>query len=310
MSGALASYGEALLALAQADERIIAMTAENRAPIRDLPAALGNRFIDTGITEQTMIGMAAGLALRGRIPVVHALATFLTMRAFEFIRTDVGIPSLPVKLIGTVPGILSEANGPTHQALEDIALMRGIPGMRVFCPADRGDLLAGLAAVIHDPSPWYVRHCERTAPDGVEHPPLDIGCAEVFAANDDDDVAIVVAGALFTEVWAAAALLRDEGLRVRVVNLRTLAPVDRAAILDAGRRTRTIVTVEDHFAAGGVRTVVTEVLAAASLRVPALSISFGDRWFAPALLNDALHHAGMTGAAIAERILVATYTFV
>src|ERR1700749_1004057 len=96
------SYGDTLLALALADERVIVMTAENRAPIRALPAALGNRFVDTGITEQTMVGMAAGLGLRGRVPVVHALATFLTMRAFEFIRTDVGIPALPVKLVGTV----------------------------------------------------------------------------------------------------------------------------------------------------------------------------------------------------------------
>src|SRR5262245_13462283 len=115
-----AKYADALYDLARADERIVVMTAENRAPIRSLPSLLGERFIDTGITEQTMVGMAAGLALRGRIPVIHALAAFLTMRAFEFIRTDVGIANLPVKIVGTVPGVLSEANGPTHQALEDI----------------------------------------------------------------------------------------------------------------------------------------------------------------------------------------------
>src|SRR4029077_15831629 len=180
-----------------------------RAPIRSLVAALGDRFLDTGITEQTMVGMAAGLALRGRIPVVHALATFLTMRAFEFIRTDIGIPALPVKLVGTVPGILSEANGPTHQALEDIALMRGIPNVRVFCPADLGDLVAGLHVVMNDPAPWYIRYCDR--PPIVAHSPLQIGAAEVFSATDHDDIAIVAAGALFREAWDAAALLRNEG---------------------------------------------------------------------------------------------------
>src|SRR6476620_6530455 len=117
------------------------LTAENRAAIRNLPAKIGDRFIDVGIAEQTMIGMAAGLALRGRIPVCHALATFLTLRAFEFIRTDVGIAKLPVKLVGSVPGFLSEGNGPTHQAIEDIALMRGIPNMQVFCPADERELV-------------------------------------------------------------------------------------------------------------------------------------------------------------------------
>src|SRR5579862_1385004 len=126
------TYEELLIQTALEDERIVVMTAENRALVRNVPKVLGARFVDTGITEQTMVGMAAGLALRGRIPVVHALAPFLTMRAYEFIRTDVGIAHLPVKLVGTVPGILSEANGPTHQALEDISLLRGIPGMRVF----------------------------------------------------------------------------------------------------------------------------------------------------------------------------------
>src|SRR5215475_12524824 len=105
------TYEELLTQTALEDERIVVMTAENRALVRNIPKVLGNRFIDTGITEQTMVGVAAGLALRGRIPVAHALATFLTMRAFEFIRTDVGIPSLPVKIVGWVPGFMSESNG-------------------------------------------------------------------------------------------------------------------------------------------------------------------------------------------------------
>ena len=295
-----ATYADALLAHARADERIVVMTAENRAPIRSLPAALGNRFLDTGITEQTMVGMAAGLALRGRIPVVHALATFLTMRAFEFIRTDVGIPALPVKLVGTVPGILSEANGPTHQALEDIALMRGIPNVRVFCPADLGDLLAGLDAILNDPSPWYIRFCDR--PAVVAHEPLEIGKAEVFSATDDDDVAIVVAGALFREAWDAAELLRRDGLRVRVVNLRTAKPVDVAAILRAAQDAGIVVTIEDHFETGGVWSIVAEIIARDSVRTRTVSISCGDRWFTPALLPDALSSAGFTAEAIADRV--------
>src|SRR5262245_32449657 len=152
------SYQTLLADLALNDERLVVLTAENRAAIRGLPDLLGARFLDTGITEQTMVGMAAGLALRVRIPVVHAPATFLTLRAFEFIRTDVGIGRLPVKLVGYVPGILSEANGPTHQALEDVALMRGIPGMGVFSPADLEDLLLGLPAVLAHPDPFYIRY--------------------------------------------------------------------------------------------------------------------------------------------------------
>src|SRR3569833_2365758 len=141
------TYEELLTEIALSDARFIVMTAENRALVRTIPKVLGDRFIDTGITEQTMVGMAAGLALRGRIPIIHALAPFLTMRAYEFIRTDVGIARLPVKLSGYIPGLLSDGNGPTHQSIEDVAIMRGIPGMEVFCPADEDDLVRMLPAI-------------------------------------------------------------------------------------------------------------------------------------------------------------------
>src|ERR1700750_1442883 len=129
------SYEELLTELAVNDERFVVMTAENRALIRNLPGKLGKRFVDTGITELTMVGAAAGLALRGRIPVLHALASFLSMRAFEFVRTDAGITNLPVKLSEFIPGILSDGNGATHQAIEDVAIMRGIPNVTVFAAA-------------------------------------------------------------------------------------------------------------------------------------------------------------------------------
>src|SRR6201996_9082965 len=151
------NYEQLLIQTALADERIVVMTAENRALVRNAPVALKGRFIDTGITEQTMVGMAAGLALRGRIPIVHALAPFLTMRAYEFIRTDVGIAHLPVKLSGFIPGFLSDGNGPTHQSIEDVAIMRGIPGMEVYCPADEDDLVRVLPSVWASPSPAYTR---------------------------------------------------------------------------------------------------------------------------------------------------------
>jgi transketolase len=105
-------YEELLKNIAIDDERIVVMTAENRALIRNLPSVLGKRFIDTGITEQCMVGAAAGLALRGRVPVLHALASFLSMRAFEFVRTDAGIPNLPIKLSAFIPGFLSDGNIP------------------------------------------------------------------------------------------------------------------------------------------------------------------------------------------------------
>jgi transketolase len=293
------TYEMLLRQLAEADPRLLVMTAENRAAIRGLPPILGPRFLDTGITEQTMIGMSAGLALRGRLPVAHALAAFLTMRPFEFIRTDIGIPALPVKLVGAVPGVLSEANGPTHQALEDVALMRGIPNMQVFCPADRDDLLIGLPAVLLSPAPWYIRYTDR--PAAIRHDPrFEIGRAEMV--TEGRDVGILVYGALFSEAYEATLRLQEAGLSVRLVNLRTVQPVDEVAVLETALSTRLVVTIEDHFQTGGLFSILAEILLRNHVTARTLSIGFPGRWFTPALLPEVLRAEGLTGPDIAARI--------
>ncbi|HVN32939.1 MAG TPA: transketolase C-terminal domain-containing protein [Thermoanaerobaculaceae bacterium] len=291
------SYETVLRDLAAADERIVVMTAENRAAIRRLPEALGERFIDTGINEQTLVGASAGLALRGRVPVVHALATFLTMRAFEFIRTDVGIPGLPVKLIGYVPGLLSEANGPTHQALEDVALMRTIPGMRIFCPGDEADLLLGLPAVLADSVPWYVRFNARRTE--IRHSPFAIGRAEVI--HEGSDVGILACGALLQEAAEAADLLHQSGVSARLVNVRTLEPLDEWAVVDTIGRCRLVVTVEDHFVRGGLFSAVAELLVRRGIPSHVTPIGL-EGWFPPAMFPDVLTCTGFRCDLLADRI--------
>jgi transketolase len=293
-----ATYESTLRALALADERIIVMTAENRAAIRGLPDALGARFVDVGICEQTMVGMAAGLALRGRVPIVHALATFLTLRAFEFIRTDAGIARLPVKLVGGVPGLLSEANGPTHQAIDDVAVMRAIPDMEIFCPADEDELVAGLAAALASPRPCYIRHNPR--PSTLAHEPFVPGRAEVLA--EGRDVAVLSAGFMVPYAAQACAILKAEGIGARLVNLRTIAPLDETAIVAAARETQLVVTVEDHLLVGGLYQAVTEVLVRRGAVAPVVPIGFAGRWFRPGRLSDVMTYEGLTPAALAARI--------
>jgi transketolase len=295
------TYEDTLKTLLLEDDRFVVLTAENRAAIRHLPAVAHGRFIDTGITEQAMIGLAAGLALRGRIPIAHALAAFLTMRAFEFIRTDVGIAGLPVKLVGSVPGFLSDANGPTHQALEDIALMRGIPPMHIFCPADEQDMVIGLRTMLESPAPVYIRH--NPLPPVIEHNPLfELGQAEWVL--DGRQVTILVYGMLFAQAYEAAQLLEAGGISVRLLNLRTLKPIDEAAILQAARETKLLVTVEDHFLAGGLFSIVSELLVRKRQLAHVLPIALEDRWFKPALLPDVLAYETFTGPQIMARILL------
>ncbi len=296
------NYETALGDLALADERYVVLTAENRAAIRNLPPLLGARFVDTGIAEQTLVGMSAGLALRGRIPVAHALAAFLTLRPFEFIRTDVGVANLPVKLVGAVPGILSEANGPTHQALEDVALMRGIPNVQVFCPADLEDLLLGLRPVLEHPAPWYIRYVD--CPAVLRHDPaFQIGRAEIITRGSD--VGVLVYGVLVREAYEATRRLQAQGISVRLVNLRTVKPIDAPEIIATARATRLLVTIEDHFLSGGLFTIVSEILVHEGARARVHPIGFGERWFQPSLLRDVLAVEGLRGDQLAARIATA-----
>jgi transketolase len=298
----MAGYEDLLASLAEADPRVVVMTAENRAAIRNLPPRLGDRFVDVGICEQTMIGAAAGLALRGRVPVCHALATFLTLRAFEFIRTDVGIARLPVKLVGAVPGFLSDGNGPTHQALEDIGLMRSIPHMQIVCPADEAELLAALPAIVASPDPCYVRF-NALPPSVTHHAPFELGRAEVL--SEGDDVSILTYGFMLREAEVARRRLEAAGVRVRLINLRTLRPVDSRAILRAAAESKLVVTVEDHFKVGGLYSILCELLVESGVRARVLPIALDQRWFRPALLGDVLAFEGFDGASIERRVLEA-----
>jgi transketolase len=292
------NYEDILYDLISADERVMVLTAENRASIRNLPPKIQANFIDTGITEQTMIGVSAGLALRGRIPVAHALATFLTMRAFEFIRTDVGIGNLPVKIVGSFAGLLSEANGPTHQAIEDVALMRGIPNMNIFCPADEEDMLMGLPEIIMNENPFYIRY--NNLKPTVRHSDFRIGEAEIF--GDGSDIVILTYGTLFNESVKCRDILEESGYSVKLVNLRTLKPIDTGRILPLIEESGLIVTVEDHFLTGGLFSIISELMALHGLHKKIYPIGFDNRWFKPALLKDVLEYERLSASNLAERI--------
>lgn len=293
------NYEELILQTCLKDDRYIVMTAENRALIRNLPPTLKDRFIDVGITEQCMIGVAAGFALRGRIPIVHALASFLTMRAFEFVRTDVGLGKLPVKLSSFVPGFLSDGNGPTHQAIEDISIMRGIPGMQVFCPADEEDMLLALPEIWNSPYPGYVRINTRKS-EGYKHIPFQIGKAEVVSSGKD--ITLLVYGMLFSEALKAKALLEKEGYSVGLVNLRSLSPVDENVLLEAAETSRLLVTIEDHFEIGGLYSILAELFLRRKAVANVFPISLGKNWYQPGRLPEVLDYAGFTGEKLFEKI--------
>lgn len=298
-------YERLLLDEVTADPRVMVLTAENRGHMRNIPPMLGDNFIDVGIAEQTMIGMAAGLAVRGRIVVTHALAAFLTMRAFEFIRTDVGIPSLPVIMVGMVPGFLSDGNGPTHQAIEDVSLMRTIPNMGVFCPVDEHDLILGMPHIIASGRPFYVRYTGQQSE--IKHDlAFKIGKGEiVYQTHTVTDVAILTYGLMVHEAIRAAEELERIGITVKVINLRTLSPIDVTLLLDAVLSNALVVTLEDHFKIGGLYSILCELMVKHRVMCPVHPIALDNKWFRPGRLAEVIENEGFSARTIASRIRMA-----
>jgi transketolase len=299
MTVSVTPYERALRHLAERDDRVVVLTAENRAAIRGLPEILGPRFVDVGICEQAMIGVAAGMALSGRRPIAHALATFLTLRALEFIRDDLALPKLPAVLVGAVPGFLSEANGPTHQAIDDVAIMRALPGVRVVCPADEEELAEAMPALLAEGAPCYVRHI-GLPPAFASPAPFEVGRAAIL--SDGDEIGLLTYGLCAREAFAAAAELRRRGRSVRLVHARSLKPIDEDAILTTIRRCRVVLTIEDHLTSGGLFTAAAELCARRGIGARIIPLGLEERWFVPAMLPDVLDLEGFSASRLVERV--------
>lgn len=284
------------------DPRIMVLTAENRGHMRTLPPYLGDRFIDVGIAEQTMIGMAAGLASRGRVVIVHALAAFLTLRAFEFIRDDVAIPELPVIMVGMVPGILSDGNGPTHQAIDDVGLMRALPNIGVFCPADEEEFVEGMAELLNNPRPCYVRYIgTQPAYRREERITLQRGMTISDERECCPDIALLTYGAMVPHVIEAAQFLEREGMSVRIVHFPMLDPLDESAIVEALNDASHTVIVEDHLVRSGLYAMVCEIAVRHQIATSIHPIGFAT-WFPAGRLAQVLEVCGLNGVSIAARV--------
>lgn len=297
------SYQELLYDIVKDDQRYIVLTSENRSSIRDITRLLSGRFIDTGISEQSLIGISAGLALRKRIPIVHAISAFITMRAYEFIRTDIAYPNLPVKIAGTFSGLLSEGNGPTHQAVEDIALMRNMPNMVIFCPADEQDLMIGLKEVISVNLPCYIRLNHLPTPI-IHSKQFGIGKAElVFESSRCCRITILTYGTLFLESYKACNILNGCGISTRLINMRFIQPIDEDIILKSCMDSDIFVTVEDHFIVGGLYSAICELFVRFNIKKRLYPIGLKNKWFKPALLSDIKRYEQLSSEDIAQQII-------
>jgi len=256
------------------------------------------RYFNLGISEQDMIGTAAGLASAERIPVVSTYATFLAGRAWEQIRNSVARDALNVKMIATHSGITPAADGSSHQSFEDIALMRVIPGMTVVLPADVTEMRQAVRAAVKMNGPFYIRLGRGEIPEIFnDEDGFEVGKARRI--TDGPDVGIVASGFLLAEGIEAGKLLRKEGISASVVDMHTIKPLDVESIVEVARKTGALVTVEDHNVLGGLGGAVTEILCS-NTPIPVEMIGIRDRFGESGDLHQLMELHGLTASHIAE----------
>lgn len=259
-----AAYGEALKKYGKLNEKVIALDADLAGATYSAKFAkeVPERFFDVGIAEANMVGIAAGLAATGKIPFIHTFAMFATGRVYDQVRNSVAYPRLNVKIVGTHAGLSVGEDGATHQCIEDIALMRVIPGMTVVNPCDGFEAEAAVKAVMDYVGPTYLRigrNPVETVMDQVEGYEFELG--KGILLKDGTDVAILATGIMVQEALKAHAILEAEGIHARVINIHTIKPLDEEIVVQAAKDCGVVVTSEEHNIMAGFGSAVCEVLA-------------------------------------------------
>ena len=255
------AYIAALTELTRRDRRVYSLVADNGAIVFDkYRAEFAGNFINFGISEANMLSAAAGMASVGLVPFTYTIASFITQRAFEQIRDDVCYQGMNVKIVGVGAGFAYSVLGPTHHAGEDIALMRTLPGMTIFSPADPRETYQATLAMADVQGPAYLRIASRGEPPVYEKE-LFFQPGRGVVLRRGTGVTIVATGVVVIDALEAAKRLEEKGISARVINIHTIAPFDEEIILEAARETGAIVTVEAHNVIGGLGSAVAETLA-------------------------------------------------
>jgi len=252
--------------LAKSDERIFFIGSDlGIGTLKQFKQEMPERFFMEGVSEANLIGMAAGFALEGKIVYANTIATFITRRCFEQVALDLCLHNVKVRLIGNGGGLVYAPLGPTHLAIEDIAIFRALPHMTILAPADANEMRRMMPLTVDHPGPIYIRLAKGGDPIVTnDNEPFQIGKA--FLMREGSDALIVSCGVLLKRALDAADCLRARGLSTAVLHTPTIKPLDTAALLDHADRVPVIVSVEEHTTIGGLGSAVAEVLAEANFR--------------------------------------------
>lgn len=295
------SYGETLQELKDIYPNLVVLDADLAAATKTgmFKKVAPERFIDCGIAEGNMIGVAAGLAASGMIPFASTFAMFAAGRAFEQIRNSVGYPHLNVKIGATHAGISVGEDGATHQCCEDIALMRTIPGMVVINPADDVEAKAAIRAAVEYEGPVYLRFGRLDAPVFNDANNYKFELGKGITVKDGKDITIIATGLMVSEAIKAAEMLNNDGIDARIINIHTIKPIDKDIIIKAAKETGKIITVEEHNVIGGLGEAVASIVCD-NCPVPVTKIGVNDVYGHSGPAWDLLKEFGLSAEHIAE----------
>lgn len=291
-------YGKGLVVLGEKDERVVVLCADLTESTRShwFAEKFPHRFFEVGVAEQNLAVIAAGMAASGKIPFISSYAAFSPGRNNEQIRTNICINNVPVKIAGAHAGISVGPDGATHQALEDIALMRVLPRMVVVVPCDAIEAEKATIAIASNGHPSYIRLGREKSPVlTTAETPFEIGKA--ITLRDGDDVAIIACGIMVHEALQAATMLAAEGIECTVLNNHTIKPMDVGAVISSAKLCGAVVTAEEHQIAGGMGSAVAELLAR-ECPVPMELVGVSDRFGESGTPVELMKAFGLTAEAI------------
>lgn len=296
-----AAYGEALAELGKVNDKVVVLDADlsKSTMTATFQKAFPDRFFNIGIAEANMVDMAAGMSTMGLIPFCSTFAMFGAGRVYEQIRNSIAYPRLNVKLCMSHAGVSVGEDGASHQCLEDLALMRVIPGMTVICPADASETRKAVFAAAEMEGPVYIRLARLATPVFEEDYPFEIGKANVL--REGADVAVFATGLMVSEALEAAKLLEAEGKSVAVINVHTIKPIDAQCVMDYAQKCSRVVTVEEHSVIGGLGDAVADVLMG-KICCQFKKIGVQDQFGQSGKAKDVLKEYGLTAPQIAESI--------
>lgn len=252
--------GSGLVKLGEEHEEIVVLTADlaESVRVREFGDTYPDRFFDVGVAEQNMIGVTAGMSFEGLVPYAASYATFSPGRSWEQIRVSVALSNANVKIIGAHAGVATGVNGPSHQATEDIALMRVLPNMVVLVPADANQAESAIKVAYEHQGPVYIRSTRPSTPNFTKTGAIEIGKAYVY--REGKDMTICACGIQVWDCLMVADELSKEGIECEVINVSSIKPLDQDTIIQSAKKTGKIMTVEDHQIAGGMGSAVAELI--------------------------------------------------